>query len=348
MACQIAPYIDGKKSKLYQDLLNKTKNNRTLTNYLYAVSLALKNEVTEKDLNDQKEMKSEVFFKRIQIDKLLSKHERITDLAKENDFYDQSGEPRIFKNPDSVLDDVVQFNDNNPEFVAEIEYTKDGYRVVVNPRNAENYATNTSLKARNAQWQVLLNNLQAARFNIDFSDNSDYFNSFNVYRVRGVVQRLIDNKSKLKNIGERMASFILEVMKDSANYTRAKNMFGDNLQNALITYTYIDSTVKQRESTVYEFPEGELGDNQRKTIARLLNEFKAKLNNISKDDLFNAMDRENMNVYSENSDADNLGVGERTVRQTLKALYEEHHLDLDLLATPNKKLERISGEKVNE
>jgi len=58
-----------------------------------------------------------------------------------------------------VLDDVMQFNDNNPEFVAEIEYTKDGYRVVVNPRNAENYATNTSLKARNAQWQVLLNNL---------------------------------------------------------------------------------------------------------------------------------------------------------------------------------------------
>jgi len=33
-------------------------------------------------------MKSEVFFKRIQIDKLLSKHEKIIDLAKENNFYD--------------------------------------------------------------------------------------------------------------------------------------------------------------------------------------------------------------------------------------------------------------------
>jgi len=52
MACQIAPFIEGKRSKLYQDILNKTKNNRVLTNYLYAVSLTLKDEVTEKELND--------------------------------------------------------------------------------------------------------------------------------------------------------------------------------------------------------------------------------------------------------------------------------------------------------
>jgi len=66
------------------------------------------------------------------------------------------------------------------------------------------------------------------------------------------------------------------------------------------------------------------------------------MDNIPWEDLSTAMDQESQRVYSENYTQDNLGVAERSVRQTLKALYEEHHIDLDLLAAPNKKIERIS------
>jgi hypothetical protein len=52
MACQVAPYIKGRKSQLYLDILDKVGKDRRVANRLYAISENLKNELTKKNTND--------------------------------------------------------------------------------------------------------------------------------------------------------------------------------------------------------------------------------------------------------------------------------------------------------
>jgi len=51
------------------------------------------------------------------------------------------------------------------------------------------------------------------------------------------------SRGNLKNLGERMATFIMNTMKDTSNFARARGIFGDDLMKAIITYSFIDSQI---------------------------------------------------------------------------------------------------------
>jgi len=78
-------------------------------------------------------------------------------------------------------------------------------------------------------------------------------------------------------------------------------------------------------------------------IKRFLNDFKRKLHRINKSDLDNQLVEESKRVYRENFDNDNLGVTEKSVRDTLRDLYREYKLNMDLVNQTKIKLDRISN-----
>ena len=78
-------------------------------------------------------------------------------------------------------------------------------------------------------------------------------------------------------------------------------------------------------------------------IKRFLNDFKRRLHRINKSDLDSQIAEESKRVYRENFNNDNLGVTEKSVRDTLKELYRKHKLNMDLVNQTKIKLDRISN-----
>lgn len=338
MACLIAPIIDNQQSKLYLDIMKKVKNDRPLGNYLYAISLQLKNELTKKNTNDQGEMRSEDFFKRIQIDKLVSLKDQIDDLGHRYGFYEEDGTPITFDTLDDITDDIFNFNRQNEDFVAQIERVKDGFQVTVSVKNAENYYVNTQMEAWDAQWQAVLSYLHSAGFNIDFSNYSEYFNFFNIHSIEGVLERLFSSDD-FKNLGPRMVQFILDTMSNSSQYSRLQGIFGDNVVNAIITHSYKDSSYHQSESTVVE----NITDNQHALIDGLLNDFAVKLSKIDYSELKQAMKDEKDRVVAENNENNIMDLtDEKTIRQALGSLYYNFHLNMDFNSIAEKNIKSIS------
>ena len=336
MACQVAPYIKGRKSQLYLDILDKVGNDRRVANRLYAISKVLENELTRKNTNDQGEWDTYAFFERIKIDDVLPKARQIINLGKEAGFLNSNGESITFEDVNEIKDDVIQFNEENDNIVAEIEKVKDGFQVKVGLKHDENFSENTHLKAREAQWEVIVNALSNAGLNVEFEQSKDYYNFFNVENVKKRLESLF--KYSNGYIGIRMATFIVDTMKDSPFYYRLSNELGENFVNAIVTYSY--------RSTNQSLPEGvevDLTEEQVKLIKRFLEDFKRRLHRINKDDLDNQLAEESKRVYRENFDNDNLGVTEKSVRDTLKGLYRKYKLNMDLVNQTKIKLDRISN-----
>ena len=336
MACQIAPYIKGRKSQLYLDILDKVGKDRRVANRLYAISENLKSELTKKNTNDQGEWDTYAFFERIKIDEILPKARQIINLGKNAGFLDSNGEPVIFEDVNEIKDDVIQFNEENDNVVAEIEKVKDGFQVKVVLKHDENFSENTHLKAREAQWEVIVNALSNVGLNVEFEQSKDYYNFFNVENVK----RRLESLFRYNNgyIGIRMATFIVDTMKGSPFYDRLSNELGENFVNAIVTYSYM--------GTNQSLPEGvevNLTEEQIRLIKRFLSDFKRRLHRIDKSDLDNQIVEESKRIYRENFDNDNLGVTEKSVRDTLKELYRKHKLNMDLVNQTKIKLDRISN-----
>lgn len=338
MACQVAPYIKGRKSELYQDILNKVGNDRRVANRLYAISLCLKDELNKRNTNYQGEWDSNEFFERIKIDEILPKTRQIINLGKNYGFIDNTGNYVLFSKVDSIKDKVFQFNQENPNLVAEIEKVKDGFQVKVGLKHDENFSKNTELKSRDAQWSILTNALHNAGFNVDFEEFHEYYNFFNIHNVRARLENLFKYKSG-NIIGVRMAQFMIDTMRGTENYDRVKGIFGEDLVNAIVSYSYRGTSLTQAEGTIYEFTDNSHVDR----IKAFINDFKRRLSRLDENQLKQQLNAEAERVYKENWNNDNLGASEQSVRYTLKNLYREHKLNMDLVNQTKLKLDRVSN-----
>jgi len=73
--------------------------------------------------------------------------------------------------------------------------------------------------------------------NVEFEQSKDYYNFFNVENVK----RRLESLFRYNNgyIGVRMATFMVDTMKGSPFYDRLSNELGENLVNAIVTYSYM-------------------------------------------------------------------------------------------------------------
>ena len=122
--CDLYPVIKGKPSKLYTELMQLTNRDRKLTNFLYALSLqdGIKSLFSPSDFNSQGEIKTDPFIKKTNLEQIISEKAKIKYELTKIKGIDSRGKRIYYKDINTILQDVYDFNDNNecPEF--EIDY----------------------------------------------------------------------------------------------------------------------------------------------------------------------------------------------------------------------------------
>ena len=332
--CQIVPLVDGKPSKLYEEIYEYTKHDRPLTNILYAISIIQKKDkLTKENSNSQGEMKLNEFVELNNVDNLISSKAQIDQKLKELDAVDSNGEYSIFIDPSDIRDRIIEFNESNSDFSAFIVYSteQEGFEIHVNVKNAENFGTNTSLRERDAQWDVIINEMQEAGLNVDFSEEAiSFFNFYNVYRVRNLLSDLKNNVFDTF-FDTPTAKFIKETMKDHPLYERLKNKFGDNFINALITYSYSHSS-----TNVYQHPSTkiDMSEDDNRLVEKFIRAFKDRFARLDVRYVLEEADKakDRVQLAMQNNHTIN-SAPEATVREVLNNLYDDFHIDQDLLSS---------------
>ena len=328
-ACNLFPVIEGKPSKLYTDLYNKTKKNRKLTNFLYALSQQdeIKNKFAPSEKNSQGEPTTKAFFEKLNIDSVLKEQDKIDNAAEELGAIDKDGETIYYETIDHIKDKVLRFNNTHDKLRATIKYDAEGFYIDVDIINAENYNTNSVLNIRSRIYDSIINTLYDAGLNTVFSDNTKVlFNPLNIYYALNQLKGL---RKKPENINSKLASLIADLFANDPLIIRLKSQFGDDLAKAF-----------SQVSGYYYRDKLEITERQETQLKNALTNISSSLKKILKNDAIDEIieeakaDEEKLPIYG--------GTDSMSIRETLKELYTKYHLDQESINVLGRRVSKIS------
>ena len=160
--CVLSPLVKGEKSRLYDELLEFTNQDRKLTNFLYALSLqeSIRNQFTKKNFNSQGELRLDDFVKKFNLKDLIPEASILDYEKKALGAIDSHGNPIRYETPDEVLDKVLDYNDSHDRFKATISYDDGKYIIKVDRTNAGNFRNGEVLRTRLAQFNGINKDLK--------------------------------------------------------------------------------------------------------------------------------------------------------------------------------------------
>lgn len=328
-ACTLFPIKNGEPSKLYKDLYNLTKKDRPLTNLLYAISLQkdILKLFSKDDLNTQGEPKTKIYVEKLNINSILLEKAQIEKAAKELDAIDDSGDVIYYDDPNSIISDVMDFNKSHDKLKAVIKYNAEGFYIDVDTINAENYNANSVLETRINIEEAIVDLFKDSGLNTTLSDMSKkLFNPINIYFAINSLKGL---KKSTDNINELLASLLVDLYESDPLMVRIKAQFGEDTAKAISQvsgYYYKDSV--------------EVTSMQEKQIKNMLSKINTSMKKIMRTaEIDTLIEEAKEKVGPEKT---YMGTGSMSVRDTLKELYKDYHIDQDSTNILGKRVKRMS------
>lgn len=330
-ACTLFPLAkaDGKKSKLYSDLLKLTKNNRQLTNLLYALSLQdeIKGMFAHSDLNSQGEPNTKIFVEKLGVEDILSEQAKIEAEARALGAINSKGDIIHYDDMMAITQDVIDFNDSHDKMKAVIKYDSDGFYIEVDTLNSENYNANNVINHRVDLFNSLLLHLESKGLSTVLSDDGrKVLNPLNIYYAINTLKSL---KGSTDNINANIAALLVDLFATDPLVMRLQAQLGTDLTQA----------ISQVSGYNYSSPVLVTAAQERQ-INNFLNNVSTRLKramNSNDIDQLMADVKSNMTPTKTYMGTDGL-----SVKDVLKELYSLYHLDTENLNMLNKKVKSIS------
>lgn len=227
MSCKLYPQIKNKSgqlvdSTLYKEVLSLTKD-RDLTKIIYAMvksketSSIFERRIISKygeDLNSVKDENGEYKFE--VISNILNLKDIVDDNVKIKEFESKLNRSSN-KNLNELLSKTIQFNEDNPNYVAEIVKTPDGNKIVVKTKNDNNFNTNSKLKANSTLNERLINELNKVGVTVtddlDSTTEHGVFDPTNAYKTADnllVLIKIIKGELGQDALPEEISHFLIE------------------------------------------------------------------------------------------------------------------------------------------
>lgn len=229
--CRLPLGKDGKKSKLYDDILHYVYN-RSVANYIYANYLVngakkadqlgyKRNKQGEhnfkdvSDLLDLKRIKNEIGAKSIGVQNIAEKEKAI----------DKNGNAIDYTDAKEALDIAKHINDNYKGVVANVYSHNDLFNIVVAEKSSRTQMRSFDVTKRLQQWDVLIHAFNDVGIDINHPDlNKAVFNAANAeYAVQSLTSmQRVDNKF----LDTFEIKSLLAINSDSPQVQRLVKMFG--------------------------------------------------------------------------------------------------------------------------
>ena len=328
--CDLYPVIKGKPSKLYTELMQLTNRDRKLTNFLYALSRQddIKSLFSPSDFNSQGEIKTDPFIKKINLEQIISEKGKIKYELTKIKGIDSRGKRIYYKDINTILQDVYDFNDNNDHLKAQIKFEKDGYYIDIDTINDENFNTNNKLKIRENIYNTLIQQLYSNGLNTNLSEESKY--QFNVVNIFYNINKLRNLPQNMQKISPQTVQLLFDLFENNPFVARLKREFSNEVFNIVAQHT---NYFVQNSFTP-------LTDQQKQLIDRALIDIKVKLarinNRIDYDDI---IEQAKTSVGNQNT---LLNANTISIKDTLEDLYKKYNLDQDVLNSLQKKINKVS------
>lgn len=170
-SCVIIPTVkvgnQNKESKLFKGLLSLT-NNRDTAKYIWGLTripemqALLKN--VSKDENGEPTI--EALNKAMNLKRILGSSTGLIIEETELGAANNDGSPIYYKSSSEIIEKTIAFNQNNPDLVADINKTPEGYTISVAPKTMENADSPNQLMFKNALNNQLLSMLRTLGFDV--------------------------------------------------------------------------------------------------------------------------------------------------------------------------------------
>lgn len=343
-SCELYPEIDGKPSELFKGL-SKSLNDRTLEVYVYANYL--QPEVIRKmdelgySRNSQNQHNAEDVIKFLKVREVLDTT-TFTQKKRAAMAVDSSNNTIYFSNPQEALDKAMAFNEDpeNKNFVATVEYSSNGYNIVINRKTFKNYNRTIKTKQDNSSWNLVLEAFRDK--GIDLQSLQDYKERITPYNIENFAKFLNNLRlTESKILMEKDIELLLHLMVPSSANT-IEDLF-PNLKREIVrirgnsnnnTLPSKDELSQIAHSIYSMFRGSAISEQQQRNLERLLVEAK-KIQGVDLVSLLGNIEAENNNI-EQNSP-------ERALTQTIENLKKEIDVNHTLLRSPsNDKLKTLT------
>ncbi|MBQ9255389.1 MAG: hypothetical protein IJ180_11535 [Bacteroidales bacterium] len=333
-SCQIIPLVNKKPSRLYQDLLGKTANNRPLTNLLYAISKQDKiiKMVGYKGLDKLGEIKLEELNKLINIDELLPLQSKILVLEKEFGVVDNKGFRIYYKTPNEIYDKVLDFNEKHKNFTATIEWNESGYYIKIDSITAKNYLQNYFYKRNKARFERLnkyLYDVTRGKFNT-FNYGDDIQKSFNFLHLQHVVNFIVGKgfEHEWRTIyNNDILNVVKHWMYNDAFLTRLRTSMNgetEEIKEDKINRLLMRESLNEKDRNTINIDDIENLDVMKELADGFLKHMNDELNKIYYKNFIDALQEAENAVVN---DKQLFEVDTNDIRSTLTNLYHKYHIN---------------------
>ena len=336
--CTRFPQKDGRDSQLYMDLFKHTGRNRSLTNYIYALTQQdyIKSAFAPSDFNDQKELKASEVIKKLKVDNLINTSTAITNAEKELGAVNSSGSPVIYKTVEEIIDKVIDFNsrEDNP-VVAKINKESNGYSIIVQGKNDTNFMTNASYIAGIKQLDYAYSLLESLGLSVAYlSDDAkralNALNASNFYNLVGLFKGIASGR--VDSVGDNIIQLLIDLLLpfEESGLSRLQKIFGDKLVPALKHLISASATIPPELASYTE-------ELMLSSTFNAFNRFR-KFLGATFDDVDTVRLKNNLNDLYRN---DTVTEQDKALKDCLYELYEKYGLDKDTINTMYGELESL-------
>ena len=238
-SCVFYPEVNGKRSKLYKDLLDKHGLSRPMTNYIYARYLVsnmgnlMDSDPRGYKRNSQGEHKAKDVLDFINISALMRELTDITKAEIDIQAIDSNGKRIDYYNAQEALEKAEAFN-RDPDHKALIAYVRqygngDMYNIIVAEKNATNNTYAERVTERLKIWELYKQVFNA--HGIDIENLPPYvshtFNAFNTDPGLGIASKLQNiQRMSFDNIHRDQAQVLFALTASSPIVQRLISTFG--------------------------------------------------------------------------------------------------------------------------
>lgn len=181
VSCKVNVYAkNGKKSRLFSDLLSHTKN-REFAKQIWAIAQEPKLLANLNGLkyDENNEVTYESLSQAMHLTGLFDAHRQAMEEAYKLGIADLNGSPSFFESPSLALDRAIEFNDKNLDYIADVDRSEEGYFITISHKDITNSTSGNQLKFKKDLNNRLLSTLNTMGFDMMFMNDSKREGIFN-------------------------------------------------------------------------------------------------------------------------------------------------------------------------
>ena len=337
-SCVLKPVIDGKPSKLYEAIINRTgTQNRNIANFFYALSRTekMKANFTKEDYNSQGELSPEKYLTRVKFSELISAQKELLNVRRSAGSVDKSGKPILYDSPDEIYNKVIDFNNHYHDYKATIKFVNGKFGIDVNMLGAGNFDINNYLQTKRASFDALNNFLEKNGLSVNYDDKLKSYtaNFMNVDSYVHSLHNIIQECGKRRSLSPFQFSIVNSLLQDNSLYKRIKNRFGDSTDAVLSMVSGRKLVEIDDESTQ------KLDSYWTDRINDYLAALQDKMSHLNYMKMREEIDSAKSSVDTSGSD---YGVSYKDIHDSINDLYKTFHLNKKINSTMAEDVQSLS------